>query len=156
MVRTITLKYAGRCKDCGADLAVGEKAKWYGRGKVYGLDCHDKPEGMSSSTYFTIEPSVVGLGIDNEFTVYEWGTYDRSSVLAGQQKKSYRDTFQTVALALEAYPKADVMEWTVSANNTFDHLPDEDDPISDAERFERAYMEPALDAYVTVGGEMDY
>ena len=38
--RTITLKYAGKCKDCGARLPKGSKAKWYGKGIVYGLDCH--------------------------------------------------------------------------------------------------------------------
>jgi hypothetical protein len=44
MAKTITLKYAAKCADpgCGAELAVGDKAKWYGRGKVYGLNCHEK------------------------------------------------------------------------------------------------------------------
>jgi len=40
MAKIITLKYAGRCADCGAHLPVGTRAKWYGRGKVYGLNCH--------------------------------------------------------------------------------------------------------------------
>ena len=39
--KTITLKYAGKCADCGAVLAVGTTARWYGRGRVYGLDCHE-------------------------------------------------------------------------------------------------------------------
>jgi hypothetical protein len=45
MAKTITLKFEGKCADpnCGAVLAVGTKAKWYGRGKVYGLDCHSSP-----------------------------------------------------------------------------------------------------------------
>lgn len=42
MAKTITLKYAGRCADCGTRLPVGTRAKWYGRGRVYGLDCHSR------------------------------------------------------------------------------------------------------------------
>jgi len=47
MAKTITLKFAGKCADtqCGAVLSVGTKARWYGRGRVYGMDCHDKVEG---------------------------------------------------------------------------------------------------------------
>lgn len=45
--RFITLKYAGNCADCGAHLDVGTRAKWYGRGRVYGLDCHDRDSSMS-------------------------------------------------------------------------------------------------------------
>ena len=41
MARIITTKYAGKCADCGATLPVGTRARWYGRGKLYGLDCHD-------------------------------------------------------------------------------------------------------------------
>lgn len=39
--KTITLKYAGKCADCGAVLEVGTTARWYGRGRIYGLDCHE-------------------------------------------------------------------------------------------------------------------
>jgi len=47
MAKTIILKFAGKCYDCGASLAPGTKAKWYGRGRVYGLDCHAAPAGLS-------------------------------------------------------------------------------------------------------------
>jgi len=40
MAKTITLKFAGKCRDCDTVLAVGEKARWYGRGVVYGIGCH--------------------------------------------------------------------------------------------------------------------
>lgn len=40
--KLIRLKFEGKCSDCGATLPVGEKAKWYGRGRVYGLNCHEK------------------------------------------------------------------------------------------------------------------
>ena len=42
MAKIITLKYAGKCADCGASLPAGTRAKWYGRGRVYGLDCHER------------------------------------------------------------------------------------------------------------------
>lgn len=42
MARVITLRFPATCADCGASLAVGDSARWYGRGKVYGVDCHDK------------------------------------------------------------------------------------------------------------------
>jgi len=44
MAKTITLKFSGKCKDCGAVLDVGAKALWYGRGVIYGRDCHEKPQ----------------------------------------------------------------------------------------------------------------
>ena len=117
MVRTITLKYPGRCRDCGADLAVGEKAKWYGRGKVYGLNCHEKSGGGAD---LTIEYS-------NEYhwyTVYEFGVFPRSSVLSGQTMKSFKETFDTVEEAQKAYPNAQV--GYRDPMNTFNHLPGEE------------------------------
>jgi len=43
MARTITLKFPGTCRDCGSGLAVGALARWYGRGRIYGIGCHAKP-----------------------------------------------------------------------------------------------------------------
>ena len=45
MARTITLRYAARCADCGAQLPAGTRARWYRRGVVYGLACHDTTAG---------------------------------------------------------------------------------------------------------------
>ena len=42
--RRITLKFDGDCKDCGAFLPAGSTARWYGRGRLYGLSCHGIPE----------------------------------------------------------------------------------------------------------------
>lgn len=42
MSRFITLKFAGTCSDCKASLPVGAKARWYGKGRIYGLTCHDR------------------------------------------------------------------------------------------------------------------
>ena len=68
--------------------------------------------------YFTIEPDM------GRFSVYEWGIYERSSVLAGQQRKSFRADFETVVEAVAAYPNADVSDWRIDAGNTAQHLPD--------------------------------
>ena len=40
MPKTITLRYPATCADCGAELKAGDRAKWYGRGRIYGLTCH--------------------------------------------------------------------------------------------------------------------
>lgn len=42
MAKVIVLKYPAQCNDCGAELAVGTEAKWYGKGRIYGLTCHTK------------------------------------------------------------------------------------------------------------------
>ena len=43
MPRTITLKFPGTCRAGGSTLALGELARWDGRGRVYGIGCHAKP-----------------------------------------------------------------------------------------------------------------
>ncbi len=42
MARTITLKYDATCRDCGTQLYAGERARYYGRGRVYGVECHEQ------------------------------------------------------------------------------------------------------------------
>lgn len=42
MARTMAIKYPANCADCGAYLPAGTLARLYGRGKVYGMKCHDK------------------------------------------------------------------------------------------------------------------
>lgn len=61
----------------------------------------------------------------NQFAVYEIGTYPRSSVLAGQARKSFEDFFDTIEAAKAAYPSAE--EGFFEPCNWFDHLPDGDD-----------------------------
>ena len=46
MARRITLKYPATCKECGADLPAGIKARYYGKGRVYGIDCHEDTRGQ--------------------------------------------------------------------------------------------------------------
>ena len=37
----ITLRRADTCRDCGAELPVGSRARYYGPGKIYGTTCHE-------------------------------------------------------------------------------------------------------------------
>ena len=46
--KKISLKYEGKCRECGAALAAGETAYWYGKGKVYGIGCHSAPKGKDA------------------------------------------------------------------------------------------------------------
>ena len=41
MYRNLITKYTGACADCGAELPAGTKARYYGRGRLYGVDCHE-------------------------------------------------------------------------------------------------------------------
>lgn len=59
------------------------------------------------------------------FSVYEFGVYPDSSVLAGQTRKSFVGMFDTIEKAQAAHPEAD--EGFRDAHNHFDHLPDEPD-----------------------------
>jgi len=48
----ITLNYAARCRECKKLLPVGAKARFYGRGRVYGTSCHDTTGAASSRPAF--------------------------------------------------------------------------------------------------------
>jgi hypothetical protein len=45
MKATITLRFDGICRDCGAALKAGTRARWYGKGRVY---CAGQHEGASA------------------------------------------------------------------------------------------------------------
>jgi len=73
-----------------------------------------------TNDYFTIEPDGYG-----EVSVYGWGVYEASSVLAGQQRKSFVDGFATAAEALVALSLTRMyMGGRVPAYNSVSHLPD--------------------------------
>ena len=40
MPKNITLRFSATCADCGGSLAVGEVARWYGRGRVFCMGEH--------------------------------------------------------------------------------------------------------------------
>ena len=86
-----------------------------------------------SKTYFTIEQGSRGATYQNgagTFTVYEIGRYPRSSVLAGQQRRQWRDEFPSLAEAQAAYPQARVSGSTY-APPSLHHLPGNGDGSND-------------------------
>ena len=68
-------------------------------------------------------------GEDN-FVIYGWSTYGKGSVLEGQPMKCFIDTFETQDDALKEYPTATPSNKWMEPQNTFNHLPGEDDPVS--------------------------
>ena len=65
---------------------------------------------------------------NNRWTIYSLGVYPSHSVLAGQQKRTFIDSFETLEQAKEQYPTA-----IVNSNGTsyrapdLSHLPDDGD-----------------------------
>ena len=50
--RTIKLKWPARCTDCGATLVPGERARFYGRDRIYGTRCHKQTRSASGRTAY--------------------------------------------------------------------------------------------------------
>lgn len=83
--------------------------------------------------YYTIEQGSCGETYQNDqdtFTVYEISRYERSSVLAGQQRRVFMDDFPTLAEAQAAYPNARVSGSTYRPASLH-HLPGSGDGSMD-------------------------
>lgn len=63
----------------------------------------------------------------DEYGVYEYDVYPSSSVLAGQTRRRFLDSFETLEEAKAAYPTADVINGSCFAPPSLNHLPDEED-----------------------------
>ena len=77
--------------------------------------------------YQTIERGSRGATYHNDddtYTVYEHGTYARSSVLAGQHKRTWLDSFDSLEAAQAAYPHARISFDTYTPAS-LDHLPED-------------------------------
>ena len=61
-----------------------------------------------------------------EYGVYEYGVYGRSSVLAGQTRRIFLDSFPTLEEAREAFPDARVTR-SCYQPPCLNHLPDDGD-----------------------------
>jgi len=61
-----------------------------------------------------------------KFTVKGYGTYARHSVLAGQVRIVFIDSFDTFEEAKAAFPEAVGSHAMLEPVNTFDHLSDEE------------------------------
>jgi len=69
---------------------------------------------------------------ENTFTVYELGVYPRSSVLAGQQSRTFLDSFNSLAEAQKVYPDAEFTPGQSSYREPYlGHLPDDETPDDD-------------------------
>lgn len=77
-------------------------------------------------------PSVGATYSRNEYGVYEYGTYPRSSVLAGRTRRVWLDAYPTLAAAKAAYPEAKVAAGTAFVEDSLLDLPD-----SRGRRYER-------------------
>lgn len=73
-----------------------------------------------------IEPSRGLTYASEKFAVYEYGTYGRSSVLAGREKRMWLDDFDTVEEAKAAFPDAEVCGCGLTTDPLND-LPGDDD-----------------------------
>jgi hypothetical protein len=74
-------------------------------------------------------PSAGATYCREEYGVYEYSTYPSSSVLAGQQKRVFLDSFATLSEAQAAYPEAEYLDegGTLRQEPYLGHLPDEGD-----------------------------
>lgn len=75
-----------------------------------------------------IEPSRGATYSSDRIAVYEYDTYPRSSVLAGQTRRCFLDEFDTVEQARAAYPHATVCAGSGYTPPALAHLPGDDDP----------------------------
>ena len=79
-------------------------------------------------TELCIEPSRGATYASDRAAVYEYGTYARSSVLAGQTKRMFLDDFETVEEAVAAFPTASVSMGSGYVPVSLAHLPDDEGP----------------------------
>ena len=85
---------------------------------------------METFDYYTInvlDDHYASYGM--KYGVYGWGKYGKGSVLAGQPRKCYIESYETIEAAQKKYPGAKMSsKWTEPQVNV-NHLPGEDDPV---------------------------
>ena len=75
----------------------------------------------------TIEyPSRGATYNDPVYGVYEYSKYPRSSVLAGQTRRVFLDSFETLEQARQAFPEAEVSAGCGYQAPNLSHLPEDD------------------------------
>lgn len=88
------------------------------------------------SRYSIIEPNKTGDGVN----VYEIDKWPRSSVLAGNVRKSFINAFEHLYDAKKAYPKAEVSDYIMSVNRDIGPCPPSDfDPYYAGESWNDDY-----------------
>ena len=76
---------------------------------------------------YTIERGRGATYASDRWTVYEHGTYERGSVLAGQSRRIWLDVFETLEEAQKAYPDAVVCACSTYQPPYLGHLTDDED-----------------------------
>lgn len=80
-------------------------------------------------THFTVQVATDHGQSQPSYSVYAWGVYPSHSVLAGQECKRFIDSYESLEAAQQDYPEAQLSNPLTEPKNTFDHLPDSDDPF---------------------------
>lgn len=144
---TAPAKFSGKCADCQSSFKVGEMVRCVpvGQGwKRYHVDCPTNTMAVLKAATpkerkqdLTIEPCRgQTYNRPDQVAVYEYGVYPRSSVLAGQTKRVFLDSFDSLEEAKKAYPTARVSDSLYEATRpSLSHLPDND--LGDMENHER-------------------
>jgi hypothetical protein len=81
-----------------------------------------------ANEYKTIERASHGATYQNAegtYTVYAIGTYPRSSVLAGQQRRRFLDIYNSLGEAKTAHPDAKEISGTTYREPSLSHLPED-------------------------------
>ena len=81
-----------------------------------------------AKSYKTIEFASRGATYHHRggYTVYQIDEYPRHSVLAGQQRRTFLDTYPTLEAAKSAHPTAQLIEGTTYQPPSLDHLSDDE------------------------------
>ncbi len=75
---------------------------------------------------YTIERGRGATYHNNDFVVYQHDVYPRNSVLAGQHRRTWKESYTTLEEAKTAWPTAKVIAGTTYAPPDLSHLPEED------------------------------
>lgn len=104
---------------------------------------------MPEKLEYTIEPAFSEGRRQPGYVLYEWGVYEPWSVLAGQDRKSFRDHADTIDELKDRWPLAVVHDSRVDAGNTVDHLPGEE--WDDARQMYRGNPEEYDGTWTSIG-----
>ena len=112
--RCMTNRYSSPCHYCKAIVIAGEGNLWSWKGRWYTAHkaCSEERKATKRSNIRIEFPSRGATYCNEVYGVYEYGVYDSSSVLAGQEKRTWLDEFNTLEEAKSKYPSASVSEST--------------------------------------------
>ena len=95
----------------------------------YGRSQQLNEKGGVGKIRHTIERGRGATYASGRWTVYAHDRYPRSSVLAGQDRRTFVDSYDSLDLAKAAWPKAEVLEGSTyrDIDAMTRHLPDDGD-----------------------------